>query len=64
MTFLTTQQYENYSYRFFIEDNGTYVVKIFLEDSYKTTRYYRSKQEVIEKYIKHFPDIGKYLKSV
>jgi hypothetical protein len=42
MTFLTAQQYENYSYRFFLEDDGSYVVKIFLEDSLKKLSVYIS----------------------
>lgn len=54
MTFLTAQQYENYSYRFFIEDDGSYIVKIFLEDSHRATRYNKTGDDVIEKYCKYF----------
>ena len=57
MTFLTAQQYENYSYRFFLEDDGSYVVKIFLEDNLREVRKHRTKDEVIKKYGKYFKDL-------
>jgi hypothetical protein len=61
MTFLTAQQYDNYSYRFFLEDDGSYVVKIFLEDSHKTTRYHKDREEVLQKYKEYFPELKQFI---
>lgn len=57
MTFLTAQQYENYSYRFYLEDDGTYIIKVFLEDKRKAIRNHKTKEEVIERYGKYFPEL-------
>jgi hypothetical protein len=61
MTFLTAQQYEDFSYRFFLEDDGSYVVKIFLEDSIRKVRRHKTKDEVLEKYGEYFAEIEKSL---
>ncbi|MBI9052330.1 MAG: hypothetical protein JEY96_00840 [Bacteroidales bacterium] len=61
MTFVTNQQYENYNYRFFREDDGSFVVRIYLEDRLKQVRTHKNNDELLEKYGKHFPELIKLL---
>jgi len=63
MIFITAQQYENYSYRFFKEDDGSFVVRIYDGDKYKKTRTHKSSDEVLLIYGAHFPKLESFLTS-
>ncbi|MBI9052482.1 MAG: hypothetical protein JEY96_01610 [Bacteroidales bacterium] len=61
MTFLTAQQYENYSYRFFKEDDGSFVVRIYDGDKHKKTRTHKTCKEVLKKYGEYIPELEKLI---
>ncbi|MDA3952374.1 MAG: hypothetical protein PF485_01920 [Bacteroidales bacterium] len=61
MTFLTSQEYEQYVYRFYLNDDGSFMVDVFEEDKHLQRRTHKTREEILEKCCKHFPYLEKII---